>query len=197
MALRKSYEDSTLISMLADDSEFAFQVIFERYHPTIYKVSMLYVKSPTIAEEIVQDIFLKLWFQRKNLAEIRSLESWLFILTKNLTLNYLKKISHEWSARQKWVSESQLSENTADYKLISGEYDKLVQQAIDHLPSQQQKVYELAKNQGLTYKDISSQLNISPLTVKTHLARAMASIRCYLEQNGIIPGIFLVSFLLR
>ncbi|MEI9806947.1 MAG: sigma factor [Bacteroidota bacterium] len=79
-----------------------------------------------IAEEIVQDVFLKLWFQRKNLTEIRSLESWLFILTKNLTLNCLKKIGHEVDGQGKMDKrENDLTENSADGKVLHAEYQQL------------------------------------------------------------------------
>lgn len=193
MPIENKYEESTLLSLLAGDSEYAFQLVFDRYRNTVYKVAMLYVKSPVIAEEIVQDVFLKLWFQRHNLGEIRSLESWLFILTRNLTLNCLKKISHEWMAREKWVKDNDLSENTTDYKILNAQYQQLLQQAIDHLSPQQREVYKLAKEQGLSYQAISAQLSISPLTVKTHMARAMASIRAFLEQNGIVPAFLVVA----
>jgi RNA polymerase sigma-70 factor (family 1) len=185
MLSEKKYEESTLLAMLAGDSEYAFQIIFDRYRNTIYKVAMLYVKSPVIAEEIVQDVFLKLWFQRKNLTAIKSLESWLFILTKNLTLNSLKKIAHEWNAREKWIKENDLSENTTDHKIVSAEQQQLLRQAVSRLSPQQQEVYKLAREQGLSYDSIGEKLSISPLTVKTHMARALASIRSFLEQNGV------------
>jgi RNA polymerase sigma-70 factor (family 1) len=191
MQVEKKYEESTLLSLLAQNSEYAFQVVFDRYRNVIYKTAMMYVKSPVIAEEIVQDIFLKLWFQRKHLAEIRSLESWLFTLTKNLTLNCLKKIAHEWTAREKWIKENDLSENTTDHKVLNAEYQQLLQQAISDLSPQQQQVYRLAKEQGLSYDIISKQLSISPLTVKTHMTRALASIRLFLQQHGGI-SVFLI-----
>jgi RNA polymerase sigma-70 factor (ECF subfamily) len=100
MLIENKYEESTLLSLLARDSEYAFQLVFDRYRNNIYKVAMMYLKSPVMAEEIVQDVFLKLWFQRKHLTEIRSLESWFFTITKNLTLNCMKKIAHEWMARE-------------------------------------------------------------------------------------------------
>lgn len=191
MLSEEKYEESTLLSMLEQDSEYAFQIVFDRYRDKMYKVAMLYVKSPVIAEEIVQDVFLKLWFGRKNLAQIQSLESWLFILTRNLTINCLKKIAHEWTAREKAVRETNLSESRTDYKLMDAEYRRLLQQAISNLSPQQQQVYKLAKEEGLSYEAIGLQLSLSPLTVKTHMARALASIRLFLEQNGIVP-VFLV-----
>lgn len=193
MRIETKYEESTLISLLAQNSEYAFQLVFDRYRDNIYKVSMMYVKSPVIAEEIVQDVFLKLWFQRKNLAEIRSLESWLFTLTKNITLNCLRKIAYEWTAKEKWVKQNELSENTADHKLLNAEYRQLLQQAIDNLSPQQRQVYTLAKEQGLSYEAISEQLSISPLTVKTHMSRALASMRLFLKQNADLSILLIVA----
>jgi len=193
MPIEEKYEESTLLSLLAQDSEYAFQLIFDRYRNHIYKVSMIYVKSPIIAEEVVQDVFLKLWFQRKNLLNIRSLESWLFTLAKNLTLNCLKKIAHEWKVREKWIKDNELSENTTDYKVIDAQYQLILRQAIDNLSPQQQQVYNLAKEQQLSYEAIGKQLSISPLTVKTHMARALAAIRFHLKQNGILPAFLIIA----
>jgi RNA polymerase sigma-70 factor (family 1) len=183
MQTEKKYGESTLLSLLAQNSEYAFQLLFDRYRNKIYKVAIMYMKSPVLAEEIVQDVFLKLWFQRKHLAEIRSLESWVFTLTKNLTLNCMKKIAHEWTAREKWIKQSELSENKTDYKVLNSEYQQLFQRAIAQLSPQQREVYKLAKEQGLSYDAISEKLSISQLTVKTHMARALASMRLFLKQN--------------
>jgi RNA polymerase sigma-70 factor (family 1) len=193
MQIEKKYEESTLIALLAQDSEYAFQLIFDRYRNNIYKVSMMYVKSPVIAEEIVQDVFLKLWFQRTNLKQVRCLESWLFTLTKNLTLNCLKKIAHEWTAREKWIMQNELTENTADYKILNAEYHHLLNQAIGHLSPQQQQVYRLVKEQGYSYEAIGQQLSISRLTVKTHMARALASIRLFLRLNGDVSILLIIA----
>ena len=183
MEFEKKYEETTLLSLLSQDSEYAFQLVFDRYRNNTYKVAMMYVKSPVIAEEIVQDVFLKLWFQRKNLTEIRSLESWLFTLTRNLTFNCLKKIAYEWTAREKWIKQNNISENTADNKILDTEYRQLIQKAISTLSPQQQQVYKLAKEEGLSYEVIGRQLSISPLTVKTHMSRALASVRLFMQKN--------------
>lgn len=192
MTIEKKYEESTLLALLAQNSEYAFQLVFDRYRNNIYKVSVMYVKSPVIAEEIVQDVFLKLWFQRAQLAEIRSLESWLFTVTKNLALNCLKKIAYEWTAKEKWIKQSDVSENTADHRVLNAEYKQLFQEALKQLSPQQLQVYKLAKEHGHTYEVISQQLSISPLTVKTHMARALASIRLFLQQNGELFILFII-----
>lgn len=192
MSSQKKYEESMLLSLLAEDSQYAFQLIFDRYRNQVYKVAFLYVKSPVIAEEIVQDVFLKLWFQRHHLQQLKSLESWLFIVARNLTINSFKKIAYEWKAREKWVEGHSSSEYGTDLQLISKEYQGFLHQAIGNLSSQQQQVFKMAKEEGLSYEEIGSQLSISPLTVKTHMQRALQSIRSFLESRG-IPIILLVS----
>lgn len=184
MPTEKKYEEATLLALLADDNEYAFQLLFDRHRNRIYRIAMLYVKSPALAEDIVQDVFLKLWFQRKNLAKLSSLESWIYTLTKNFTLNCIKKLAHEWSAKEKWTKANIQFENSTDHKIISAEYNQLYQQAITQLSPQQKKVYLLAKQEGLSYEAIGSKLSLSPLTVKTHISRALASIRSFLQKNG-------------
>jgi RNA polymerase sigma-70 factor (ECF subfamily) len=95
--------------------------------------------------------------------------------------------------KRKWVKQNELSENTADHKILNAENQQLFQQAIGHLSPQQQQVYKLAKEQGLSYDAISQQLSISPLTVKTHMARALASIRLFLQQNGDLSILLIIA----
>ncbi len=185
MSDQSKYEESTLLSLLSQDSEYAFQVLFDQYRDIVYRTAIMYVKSPMSAEEVVQDVFLKLWYNRHTLREIKSIRSWLFIVTRNITFNSLKKIAHEWSAKENWIRETKLSENAADHKLIAAEYRELLETAIGELSPQQQQIYRLAKEGGLSYKAIGLRLNISPLTVKTHLSRAIVHIRSFLAVRGV------------
>ncbi|MEO8944507.1 MAG: sigma factor, partial [Ginsengibacter sp.] len=93
------YEDSQLIALLSDDSEYAFQLLYDRHRRRIYQTALRYLKSPSLAQEVVQDVFLKLWFYRKDIKADRSLEAWLYSLAKNNVLNRLKKIANEWKAK--------------------------------------------------------------------------------------------------
>lgn len=193
MPVLQPYEDATLLLLLSEDSEYAFQLLFERYHNRIYKVAMLYVKAPALADDIVQDVFLKIWFQRRSLPEIRSFDSWIFILTRNLTINCLKKLAYEWKARSHWTHEQDIPQEGADLRLQHSQVAGLLQQAIGELSGQQQKIYRMAREQQLSYEAIADRLSLSPLTVKTHMARALASIRSFLLKHG---KDFLLFFLL-
>jgi RNA polymerase sigma-70 factor (family 1) len=177
------YEHNNVLNLLAEGSEYAFQLVFDSYKNRIYNLALTYLKSPVLAEEIVQDTFLKLWFQRQNLAGVNSLEAWLVTVSKNLTINYLKKIAHEWGAKKDLISG--LVENNTDFKVRHAESALLFQKALDALPTQQRTIYQLAREERLTYERIGEKLSISPLTVKTHMARALASIRMFLKKHGV------------
>jgi DNA-directed RNA polymerase specialized sigma24 family protein len=73
----QSYEEARLIALLADDSEYAFQLLFDRHRNRIYHTAIRYLKSPVLAQEVVQDVFLKLWFERRNIRQGLPLEAWL------------------------------------------------------------------------------------------------------------------------
>jgi len=180
------YEESKLIALLAEDSEYAFQLLYDRHRRRIYQTALRYLKSPILAQEVVQDVFLKLWFNRKNLKTDQPVEAWLYTITKNNLLNRIKKIANEWRAIK---GASHLSEKFVDNienNMQSAQYNELLQKAIAHLPEQQQKVFTLARYEQLTYIEIGEHLGISPLTVKTHMSRALDSIKIFFADHGIV-----------
>jgi RNA polymerase sigma-70 factor (ECF subfamily) len=190
------YEESKLIALLADDSEYAFQLLYDRHRKRIYQTALRYLKSPILAQEVVQDVFLKLWFNRKNLKTDQPVEAWLHTITKNNLLNRIKKIANEWKAIKGVSQVSEKSVDNIENDMQSAQYNELLQRAIDQLPEQQQKVFTLARYHQLTYVEIGERLDISPLTVKTHMSRALDSIKTFFADHGIIfsAGIFLLLF---
>ena len=180
------YEESKLISLLHDDSEYAFQLIYDKHRNRIYKTAIKFLKSPIIAQDVVQDVFLKLWFERATINESKPLEAWLYTVAKHNILNKLRKIANDWKAIDT-LSHTQVgSENTTDHKLIEDEYKRKLDQALVQLPEQQKTVYILSRFEKLSYIQIGQKMGISPLTVKTHLSRALYAIRKNFEASGIM-----------
>lgn len=178
------YEEAKLLSLLAGGSEYAFQVLYDRYRAHIYQTAIRYLKSPLLAQEVVQDVFLKLWFKRATINEEKGIEAWLFTVAKNNIINRLKKIAREWKALAGFkLVAATVTDNTTD-KMQDAFYNELLQQAIRELPEQQQKVFQLARFEQLTYIQIGEQMGLSPLTVKTHMSRALAHIRRFFEEHG-------------
>lgn len=180
------YEESKLVSLLSADSEYAFQVLYDRHRKRIYQTALRYLKSPLLAQEVVQDVFLKLWYHRKDLKADLSLEGWLYSLAKNNILNRLKKIANEWKAIKGFSSVSDISVDNIEDKLLDDQYKELLSLAISKLSEKQRQVFTLAREEKLSYSEIGEKLNISPLTVKTHMSRALDSIRNFFTDYGII-----------
>lgn len=190
------YEEARLIALLSDDSEYAFQLLFDRYRNRIYQTAIRYLKSPVLAQEVVQDVFLKLWFERRNIRQDLPLEAWLFTIAKNNLLNRLKKLASEWKALKNLKdAESQCSDSPED-QLQESQYNQLLQEALLALAEQQRRVFLLSRNEHLTYVQIGERLNISPLTVKTHMSRALESIRAYFLSRGELFMVYGLLFMI-
>jgi RNA polymerase sigma-70 factor (family 1) len=191
------YEESRLIALLSNDSEYAFQLIYNRQSNRIYQTAVRYLKSPLLAQDVVQDVFLKLWTERKQLKpKLLPIDAWLYTVAKNNILNRIKKIAHDWKAagNLRFIL-PQIIDNTDD-KIKNAQYTELLRKAIEALPAQQRKIFSLAREEQLTYQQIGEKTGISPLTVKTHMSRALQHIREYFLANGEVL-LCVVLFLIR
>jgi len=184
MPFEKNHTTAPLTVLLSQDSEHAFQLIFKQYSKKVYAVALMYLKASQAAEEILQDVFLKLWKHRKSMAGTVSLEAWLYTVTKNSILNSLKKQAYETVAKNKFAKQIIDTENATDHKIRDAQYHQLIQEAIANLSRQQQLAFTLAKEEGLTYQQIGTKLSLSSLTVKKHISRALHSIRQFLNEHG-------------
>ncbi len=187
-----TYEESKLQSMLAEDSEYAFQLIYDRHRNLIYKLAIHYLRSPIMAQEVVQDVFLKLWIERKQFTGDRSLEAWLRTVTRNHLINQLKRIANEWKALDYLKHTLSEEDNSFLEKLgIDDSKEKLLKNAVNSLSVQQKQIYLLAKQENLSYAEIAEKLSLSTFTVKTHMARALKQIKLLLLK-GAVPVIFYI-----
>lgn len=191
----KLFEDKQLALFIVKGDELAFEELFNRYRPQVYHVALQYLKCTELAKCTVQEVFFKIWKGRTSLTDINFIRAWIYQITKNHVLNKLKKALAEDSAKDYLSTKSTILDTSTlehiDYKESFG----LFQDALTHLPEQQRLVFELARFEKLTYEDISKKLNISPLTVKTHMARALRSLRLKMMSLGIdIPIVFFCIF---
>lgn len=147
---------------------------------------MRITKSKQLTEEIVQDIFLKIWMARETLAEIENFKAYLFIISRNHSLNVLRKIAKEQERHRTWEKNNQPEpDNQLDNLPLS-----LVDEAIEKLPARQRETYLLHRHHRLTYQEIAVQLGISKETVKTHLKLAAGFITKYVCSRLTLFAIF-------
>ncbi|MGJ7029727.1 RNA polymerase sigma factor [Niabella hirudinis] len=185
-----------LLEKIVLGDERAFRQLYNRYHQKIYAIGYYLTRSQTIAEDIVQDVFLKIWDKRTELREVRQFEGWLKIIVKNHTLNVLEKAAKERLTRkvQQEREEATLAETLVAPKLEQKEINHLIQKAIDRLPAQQKKAYLLSKQEGFKAAEIAQIMDLSIHTVKNHLKAATASIIAFCKRNiELIITIVLIS----
>lgn len=158
----------------AHDDDRAFESLFYLLNTPLIKFSTMYIHQKEAAEEIVSDVFVKCWLTRKDLSDVRNIDTYLFVAVKNQSLNYLKKYSHIHLVRVEDTSEVRLVKpHTPQEALEKKELFFKMEQSIGELPQQCRIIFRLVKEEGIKYKEVAEILNISPRTVQTQLFRAM------------------------
>lgn len=181
MPIQPLHNEKALLAQILQGDETAFRIVFDHYRDAIYSFALKVVQHEVIAEEIVQDVFVKIWMNRNGLSAVRNFADFLFIITRNHTLNCLRRLAKEKKHTIAATSELPTEAISAEATVLQRDYDRVLQQAIDRLPPQQKLVFTLSRLQGLSREEIAAQLNISTGTVKTHMKQATRSIRVYFK----------------
>ena len=183
MQALEPYDEIALLADIAKGDETAFRRLFEQHWDNIYGVAVTFTKSPQVAEEMVQDVFVKIWLQRENLPLVKKFNDYLFIIARNHILTTLRKKLKEQPFTEHLLNFFQETANNPEDQLLYRETEYLVQKAVEQLPPQQQLIYTLSRNQGLNQEEIANKLAISKNTVKSHMNKALQSIRNYLQNR--------------
>ncbi len=175
--LRYSTE-AALLQAVAAGNEQAFTQLFHQWQPFLATHIYRITESKELAEEIVQDVFLKIWQHRETLSAVQNFKAYLVVVSKNHALNVLKKISLELKNHKQWVKENTGTEHLPDPRVP---YYSLLDEAVNSLSARQKQVYQLHRQQRLTYEQIARQLGISRESVKTHIGLAVKNITAYVQ----------------
>ncbi len=173
-----------LLQQIAAGNEKAFQTLFNHYNTKLHHYVFGFVKSSQIAEELVMDVFLKLWLGRDLLVQIKNFDGFLFRVAHNKIIDFLRFSAKDLKLKDLLWNEIQMASSlVADHSLIHHEYEEKLREAIDLLSPQRKKVFRLAHEEDLTHDQIAVQLHISKSTVNNHIVEAKRFIRDYLSTN--------------
>jgi len=184
-------DERELLMQVASGNEHAFGQLFMRHHQQLGGHMLRITSSIELAEEVVQDVFLKIWFTRESLVRVDNFKAYLFVISKNHALNCLKKLAKERALIKQLedVGAGSLSPEVAGTDM----YYNLLDEAIDQLPPQQQKVYLLSRHGRLKYAEIADQLELSRETVKKYLQIATMSITEYVHEHLEVIVLLLIA----
>jgi RNA polymerase sigma-70 factor (ECF subfamily) len=183
-----------LIVALREGNLQAFSQLFDQYGKRLYHFSLGYLKSAEEAEEIVQEVFLKIWNKREELSEQKSLESYFFTIARNGILNTIRKSKFE-KAYLNYVILNPERNSLLDEELNFRELERAYHEAIDSLPPRRKEIYLLSKEQSLSREEIAVKMNISVKTVENQMTSAISEIRKNLRKLGFSGIIFFELFL--
>ncbi|MEO9209952.1 MAG: RNA polymerase sigma-70 factor [Ginsengibacter sp.] len=187
-------DEKNLLQQVSEGNEQAFRQLFDTYKNKIYFYILKITESEDVAEDVVQNIFLKLWINRANLIQIQNLNAYLYRMSHNYAINGLKRMARETLALAEINKQEAKSYNSADENVIHKDVQQLLNKAIEQLPTQQKLVFKMSWNEGLKQEEIAQRLNISILTVKKHKGEALRKIRENIHKSyGLYCLIFYVT----
>lgn len=189
-----TYDEKELIARVAVSDEEAFSMLIDMYRNKVFSHALTYVKSYEEAEELTQDIFMKVWDNRRRLPEIMQFKNYLFILGRNqLVSSIRKKVMATSTTGDDDIPESLL---LPDKQYELKETYSVILQGVERLSPQQKAVFTLSRMEHLSYEEIGDRLGISKRTVKFHLVLALNFLREFLRYPGDYAGILLAICLL-
>jgi RNA polymerase sigma-70 factor (ECF subfamily) len=169
--------DFELISRIKEGDESAFRIVFDLYSSKLFAFSYRFLKEKEPCQEVVQEVFLKLWINRSKLDTQYPIAPYLYTITRRLTLNVLRHVATSQCAMDKmWLNVKKVSNETEEEVFLE-DLSRFTEQVLSKMPKQQQLIFRMSRHQELSYDEIAEELNISRNTVKNHLVAALKTLR--------------------
>jgi len=191
-----SYEEKELLTRVARGDETAFHTLFSQYSHKVYHSALRLLQSASHAEDVLQEVFMKIWLGREKLPGINCFSAYLNTITRNHIYNALRKLAGEELLLEKLFSPPPAANrpDTAIENMSLKELQDALQKVMATLTPQQKKVFELSRMEGLKHEEIALRLNISRETVKKHVSEALRIIRGQLLRYRQLPQFGLLLF---
>jgi len=186
--------ENDLLARIAEGDEKAFGPVFHHYRRRIYSYAYHLSGSSIQADELVQDVFLKVWLHRDKIPHILRFDNWLFTIARNQAFDMLKNMAKEASLRRQIAGLMDADANLVEDRMLTRENEEQLQRALDQLSPRQKLIFTLSRHQGMKHEEIASHLHISRHTVKTHLVQALKTLRSILHFPS--DGLLLAGLLL-
>jgi RNA polymerase sigma-70 factor (family 1) len=193
LSIRPIHNENEILNKVASGDVRAFTCLFDAYYKHLGQYVFRLTESTEAAEEIVQDVFVKIWARREDLIMVNSFINYLFIITRNRTYRFLKEKATAHIRQQEWEKQYQEEHYLPDDVTPEENFCRMIDQLIEKLPPQQKKVYELSRVGNLKHIEIAKMLGISPETVKKHIMAANKFIKNSIsEKNDLVFLLFVM-----
>lgn len=185
--------DKKLLVRISRSDEKAFAILFSRYYEKLFHYIHRFIKSNQVAEEIVMDVFLKIWQGRDIILQIEKFDSFLFRIAHNKSIDFLRAVARDPEFQDLLLDIVQLPNDVqADSSTLVHEYESKIREAVALLSPRRKKVYQLSREEDMTHDQIAHVMNISKYTVNNHIVESQSFIRNYLSKNCDIAFLLLI-----
>ncbi len=165
----KKKDIKLLVLGLKEGNEEAFKTLYQHFCTKLYHYIFQYVKSAHVSEELVQEVFIKIWLKRSELKEKKDFSSFLFVVTRNMIYDHLRKLANRNKLHKTYFEFQELLTNRTFDDVQLKEYERFLNNIVHTLSKQKQKIYILSTKEGKNDKEIAEILGISSKTVKNNL----------------------------
>lgn len=183
----KEMSEKELLLTLKTGNRHSFTVLYNQYWSQVYNFSRLYLTSRDAAEEVVQEVFVKVWESREFIREDDNFKGLLFIITRNLIFNQSRKSFNEDFYKITMLAAMEQSYDM-EAEIDAKNLREYIDQLIADLPPKRKLIFTMSRNENMSYKEIAEKLNISEKTVENQISSAIK----YLKQNLILLSSFLL-----
>lgn len=193
--MEKTPSDKTLIAALARGDEQAFREVYFRYKDRLWYYCFGWLKSAEDTDDLVQEVFMRLWEMRAFLDPELSFSSFVYTMARNRVLNFFRAMDVEQQVKKALLLKTEeVAAEAADAELLSGEYRQAFRDAIGQLPPQRQRVFNMSRIQHLSHREIAERLGISVYTVQEHISESLHFIKNYIAgRTGLTLGIVIFA----
>ena len=175
----QDHEELQNLDGLKNGQRSAFDFVYKKYSKSLLSRMQRMVKSPEIADELLQDVFLKVWTNRTDIDLDKSFKGWIFTIAQTTVFTYYRKLALDKKMQQHVLEVFvEFYEQTEEY-IFNKERMQLLNSAVDQLPPQRKEIFRLCKIEGKSYQEAAELLSISPSTVSNQLVSATKSVKRY------------------
>lgn len=187
MKIDINIKDDCLISEFCNGNREAFNVIFRRYYGKVNCFIKSIIKDDNASEDLSQDIFIKLWTCRSSMKNIHSLNSFIYVMSRNSAIDYIRT-SKDFVLLEK-ISDIYTNTETEE-NFFATEKELLIRLVVSQMPAKRRLIFEMSRYKGMTNEEIAHSFGISKKTVENHISSALKELRHVIE---LFTGFFLIN----
>lgn len=179
------HTNQELLSRIAQGDQEAFAALHHQYWSEVYGLALAFLKSGDQAEDVVQEVFLKLWIKRETLPSINDFTPYFMVMVRNEIISFLRQLAQRQKKHAQYISENNFNLQQL-FPLSDSDTAAIIKNALNELTERQRHIFLLSRNEGLSHDQIALQLGLSKKTVSNTITQVLNHLRTTLHQHGLM-----------